>query len=465
MGLKHEDLIIDEKSPFSNCKLDRQKYADVLTSVVENYPSGFVLAINNKWGTGKTTFVKMWQQELINEEYETIYFNAWENDFEDNPLTALVAELKGINPDDKTNLQKVIKSAAKLSKNVAPALVKALLNRYIDSQMFLDALENTVKSAGDIFEKEVEDYAEKKKSITDFRKNLLNYVTKNSQGKPLIFIIDELDRCRPSYAVSLLEQVKHFFSVSNIVFVLSIDKEQLGNAICGVYGSDRIDANEYLRRFIDIEYSIPPPQNGEFINYLYEYFDFDSFFNSPHRSKIYELKNDRRTFITTCKLLLGHSNLRMLEKVLSNTRLALRTLQSSSYLVPAFFVFLIYLKYNHNNFYQDLINKKYSLEIAHESFYKIIMPFMDETNLNLFTEMEALFLIYYQNYISEYRTSKEIFEYDRELGNNKLNVNSKIDDVALLNYLTHEHDVRRTFSLGLNYFTNKIELIDSFKTI
>ncbi len=465
MALKHEDLIIDEKSPFSNCKLDRQKYADVLTSVIENYPSGFVLAINNKWGTGKTTFVKMWQQELINEEYETIYFNAWENDFEDNPLTALVAELKALNPSDKVNLEKVIKSAAKLSKNVAPALVKALLNKYIDSEIFVEALENSVKSAGDIFEKEIEDYADKKKSITDFRTNLLNYVSKNSRRKPLIFIIDELDRCRPNYAVSLLEQVKHFFSVSNIVFVLSIDKEQLGNAICGVYGSDKIDTNEYLRRFIDIEYSIPPPQNGEFINYLYEYFDFDSFLNSPDRKKIPEFKSDGRTFITTCKVLLGHSNLRMLEKVLSNTRLALRTLKYSSYLVPEFFVFLIFLKYNHNNFYQDLINKKYSLEIAHDNFYKIILPFMDTTNLNLFTQIEALFLVYYRNYISEYTTGKEIFEYDSVISNNKLNVHSKIDDDALLYYFTHEHDVRRTFSLELSHFTNKIELVESFKTI
>lgn len=71
-----------------------------------------------------------------------------------------------------------------------------------------------------------------------------------------MFIIDELDRCRPRYAVEVLEQIKHLFSVPGIVFVLSIDKVQLGNAIRGFYGSDLIDADEYYKNQIytdDIE--------------------------------------------------------------------------------------------------------------------------------------------------------------------------------------------------------------------
>ncbi len=59
MQIKHNDLIINQEAPFANCKLDREKYAHVLTSIVNNYADGFVLAINNEWGTGKTTFVKM----------------------------------------------------------------------------------------------------------------------------------------------------------------------------------------------------------------------------------------------------------------------------------------------------------------------------------------------------------------------------------------------------------------------
>ena len=93
MVIKHYDIEISEDDPFHYCKLDREKYADILTNIIRSYPSGFVMAINNKWGAGKTTYVKMWKQSLINQEFKTIYFNAWENDFEDNPIRTFITLL------------------------------------------------------------------------------------------------------------------------------------------------------------------------------------------------------------------------------------------------------------------------------------------------------------------------------------------------------------------------------------
>jgi predicted AAA+ superfamily ATPase len=86
MNIRHPEIEIEQQNPFSNCKLGRQKYSVVLTNIINSYPFGFVLALNNKWGTGKTTFVKMWEQDLKNNNFQTLYFNAWENDFENNPL-------------------------------------------------------------------------------------------------------------------------------------------------------------------------------------------------------------------------------------------------------------------------------------------------------------------------------------------------------------------------------------------
>ncbi|MCM5661451.1 P-loop NTPase fold protein [Galbibacter mesophilus] len=68
MNIKHNQINITEENPFENCKLNRKKYADVLSNIVNSYTYGFVLRINNKWGTGKTTFVKMWEQYLNNEQ-------------------------------------------------------------------------------------------------------------------------------------------------------------------------------------------------------------------------------------------------------------------------------------------------------------------------------------------------------------------------------------------------------------
>lgn len=123
MKLRHTDISIDEANPFLHCKLNRGKYAEVLTNIVETYADGFVLAINNEWGTGKTTFVKMWQQYLINQDFQTIYFNAWENDFDKNPLVALMSELKEITKvENQNNFQSVLEKGVHLTKECCSCL-------------------------------------------------------------------------------------------------------------------------------------------------------------------------------------------------------------------------------------------------------------------------------------------------------------------------------------------------------
>jgi predicted KAP-like P-loop ATPase len=277
MEIKHEDLItnIDTSNPFAKCKLDREPIANILTNVISSYPTGFVLAINNEWGTGKTTFVKMWQQLLENSQFKTIYFNAWENDFDQNPLVAIISELKELSdPSSKRFFEAIIPKAATIAKSVVPAVVKAALKQCGIG----DIVGAVAEGVTDVFEKEVDEYKTKKQTITEFRKELEAFVAKTKGDKPLVFFIDELDRCRPDYAVELLEQIKHLFSVKGIVFILSIDKEQLGHAIRGFYGSDRINAEEYLRRFIDLEYSLRPPSAQMFCNYLYDYYGFADVF-------------------------------------------------------------------------------------------------------------------------------------------------------------------------------------------
>lgn len=461
MSLKHE-IGFDANNPFEKCKLNRKQYAEVLTNIIENYPQGFVLAINNKWGTGKTTFVKMWEQELKNAEFKTVYFNAWENDFEDNPLTALIGELKNIvNKKGEEKFKKLVKNAAQITKNVAPAIIKAFLEKYLDSKTLSEALSDTSKSFLEIFEEDIKDYATRKKSITEFKNSLSEFVTAESAEKPLIFIIDELDRCRPNYSVSILEQIKHFFSVPNIVFVLSIDRTQLGHAICGVYGSEKIDSNEYLKRFIDIEYSIPEPEKGKFFDYLFEYFNFDIFFNSTNRNIHREFQYDRDNFKKIGKILINDLTLRQQEKIISHTRIVLRTLNHNSYLLPYIFVFLIYVKSYHNEFYLTLSNNNTSLAEVQEQFFKIVKPFLKDDTNRIFIQIEAYLLKFYENQKNEYTGVSEIYEYDRVERTPILKLNSKIDNKIFLQHLTTGGLIYDFSDMKLSYFINKINLTNN----
>ena len=466
--IRHNEIEIVAGSPFANCQLDRQQYANVLTSIVSTYADGFVLAINNKWGTGKTTFVKMWEQDLKDKNYQTVYFNAWENDFENNPLTALMGELKTLTkkttePEFKT----VLKNAAVLSKHILPMVAKAIADRYVDTKGITEAIENITKGVTDIFENEVNEYAEKKKAIAEFRTSLSKFIADTNNGKPLIFIVDELDRCRPDYAVAILEQIKHFFSVPNIVFVLSIDKEQLGNAVRGVYGSEQIDSEEYLRRFIDVEYSIPEPDAEKYCNYLYNYFGFDAFFKSDFRRKHHELNYDSTEFIKISKILFKNTtiSLRQQEKIFAHARLVLRSFPENNYVFPSVFLLMIYIKIIDNTLYEKIRLKELSNKELQDEFFNIIkFKVTDEDGRELIF-LEAYLVHYYNNYNSTYYNKNKLYDKEDINGKNKLLITSLTDKTPEhREFLSVLENISRRYNggdLDIGYLLKKIDLTEA----
>ena len=367
MKYKHYDITIPEDNPFANCKLNRRQYANVLTQIVSNYADGFVMSVNGAWGTGKSTFMKMWEATLKLEGFKSVYFNAWENDFTSDPLVALLGEIQGaITSEQESAFNKVLEIGGRIAHNAIPTLVKVATKKFLgeDAANIAEAL---TKEAGNVFKEEVLEYQNKKEQFVAFREELSKFIESEVEQKPLIFIVDELDRCRPDYAVEVLEHIKHFFSLKGIVFVLAIDKEQLCNAIRGHYGSDRINAEEYLRRFIDVEYILPEPNMETYCNYLYEYFQFDNFFQQPARNQHQMFRDDGDAFLQGVVQLAHeyHLSLRQIEKLCAHTRLVLRSLKSH-YLFPNMTLMLIFLReYNHTAYlkivhyefnYQELVD-------------------------------------------------------------------------------------------------------------
>lgn len=95
--------------------------------------------------------------------------------------------------------------------------------------------------------------------MAQFKKALEALTLPKADGdglRKIVFIVDELDRCRPDYALSLLEIIKHFFAVSNVHFVLGVNLKALENSVKARYGSE-IDAGKYLQKFVMLTMSIP----------------------------------------------------------------------------------------------------------------------------------------------------------------------------------------------------------------
>jgi nucleoside-triphosphatase THEP1 len=469
MKIKHHDIVIPPENPFVNCKLGREKYARVLSNIVFTYADGFVLAITNEWGAGKTTFVKMWQQQLKNEGFQTIYFNAWENDFDNNPLVALMSELETLtNPNNKEVFKSVVEKGAVLVKNIIPALVKSLIKKYVVGieDIAVDAIDNATKASAEILEEEIKEYADKKKTIIEFRKELEKFIKQADNSKPLIFIVDELDRCRPNYSVEVLEQIKHFFSVSGVVFVLSIDKNHLASAVKGFYGSEQIDSNEYLRRFIDMEYSIPSPKPKVFTEYLYDYYQFSDLFS--HSNGTYNSSKDGITLLEAAHLLFAttKTTLRQQERVFAITRLILCSFENKLYTFPSLLIILVYLKTIQNEKYQKIENNDFSLQELSDLFYSIMHKGNETPKELKLLNTEAQLLWFYNN--NRDIKNKEILVTSEELNKCQSPIKSKFenenDNLTLALWLDHIKKNNLYNDLKLNYLTNKINLMDSIST-
>lgn len=235
----------------------------------------------------------MWKQHLRNSGVHTLYFNAWESDFTDDPLVALIGELEvGL-----SELKLLNASAAPSPTAVAVSRVKrigtTLLKRSLPAAVklatagLLDLNDITEETLGDLAEKtaesEIEAYEESRRSITKFREAIEEVArhvgTLNNEGErlPLVLIIDELDRCKPSYAVRVLECIKHLFAVPGIVFVLAVDRTQLSHSVRSQYGVG-MDATGYLRRFFDIELSLPEPTGQRFSDAQFDRFGLSEVF-------------------------------------------------------------------------------------------------------------------------------------------------------------------------------------------
>jgi hypothetical protein len=461
MNIKLLDLEINEKNPFQNCKLDREKYALVLTDIIKNYPHGFVLAINNKWGTGKTTFVKMWQQYLKNQGFATLYFNAWENDFEVDPLIALISELEEIKNSKTEKIFKSIKEkASPLTKRILPAIVKSLTDKYLGKEFLKELIDAVSEGTADILDAEINSYLSRKKGIKEFRETLGNFVENLTNIKPVIFIIDELDRCRPTYAVEVLENIKHLFNVPGLVFALSIDKDQLCSAIRGLYGSDLLDAEEYLRRFIDIEYNIPNPSTERFCEFLVEYFDYKSFFLQPDRQQLFELRDDLGELIKFSIALFEASNLtlRVQEKILAHARVVISSFLKNNYLFPSLFIFLVYLRIIKPEIFNNIKEKKFNSQELIKQVETCLPDHLNIDSMRPFVFLEMHLFKFYVNEIGDKRIDSP-FPFDNE---NKLILGSKYKstDSELFDRVLEFINRQKYNDIKLSYLINKIELLD-----
>jgi hypothetical protein len=257
----------DESKPFHDDLFKRKQLAEQLTGYIDRLRDGTVLAIDAPWGEGKSWFGRNWAAGLKKtQDYRVIYLDAFQQDYVEDPFLLITSEINELIASDEDLAQDIKGKAAKVMKAILPVSTKVLINfasrlalgSADGSRVIEDAIQSASDSTADAtqiwLENKIDDHKKEKESLDSFRAALQAFC--ESQDKPVVFFIDELDRCRPTFAVKLIERLKHFFDVPNLVFVLLLNREQLEKAIKGVYGAET-DASAYLGKFIHMYLKLP----------------------------------------------------------------------------------------------------------------------------------------------------------------------------------------------------------------
>ena len=263
----------------------RKSFGDQLTRIVKSLEGPSVLLLDAPWGSGKTTFLRMWRGELTKEGVSCTYFDAFANDYQEDAFLAFASQIIE-EADERAPNSKAIKDFKTKAFQVAKILgraalrvsVHALSAGMVQGEALEKAAESIAKDAGDetanaldeVLKARLENHASDRKIFEEFRLALSTLASdlssskknynaeqslQNTSATPLVFIIDELDRCRPSFALEILEKVKHFFSVPNVVFILVSSLPQLQAMVKYNYGD--IDALTYLEKFYHLRILFP----------------------------------------------------------------------------------------------------------------------------------------------------------------------------------------------------------------
>ena len=244
-----------------------------LANIVRSLQTPLVLALTGGWGSGKSVFAKQWAGELQKSEgAPVIYFDAFANDHQENTLFALAGEVMEFIGRRKKMADKAGESIARIGKGVSETLAECAARFATLGAVGAGDVSGAMKTALD---KRMEDAEKERDVVKKFRKALEKAAKELGGGQPLVFIVDELDRCRPDFALELLEKIKHLFSVPGVCFLVVTNLDQFKAVVQRTYGYNANEARVYLEKFFHYVFWLPEGgkygdgQIVEYVRYLW----------------------------------------------------------------------------------------------------------------------------------------------------------------------------------------------------
>ena len=266
--------------------LNRQTIVDQmihLLDILSDSRSSCTFALNGKWGSGKTFVLNMLEQQLRDyqdgEKYIVFHYNCWQYDYYEEPLVAIIAAMldsldeqtKLFSPDTRESLRKKMAVARPILKNIAISFAKNKLG--LDPTEIFTLADETISTTEQAREKIEDEHAyDQYYAFKEVIRSAKAELEKLAATQMVVIVVDELDRCLPSYAIKVLERLHHlFYGLENMSVLLAVDKLQLNTTVKQIFG-ENTNVTTYLKKFINFELTLDVGQiEGSFTERYADY--------------------------------------------------------------------------------------------------------------------------------------------------------------------------------------------------
>lgn len=232
-----KQIVIDAQSDAFN----RDDFAKGILSLFERTEDPLVIALDEEWGKGKTVFSHRLSRFAKERGFKVVYFDSFARDYEPDAFVSLAAAAIAALPTSEPTNSELVDRAKAVGKVVSNIAFKGAIRLASAGALTMadlsDGAEEMAIEISNIAEAQLDKViderlrgAKKEEEVFSKFRETLSKIGRGKQGsedKPVLFIVDELDRCKPDHALLVLETIKHFFSVKNVHFLLVCHVEQL----------------------------------------------------------------------------------------------------------------------------------------------------------------------------------------------------------------------------------------------
>ena len=224
------------------------------------------VAVDGRWGTGKTTFMALWAAYLRREGVKVVEFNAWKA-FGADPLDtltkAILRQVEVVSPEQERSHERLLTFHSSHASVVAQG-VKLASFLHPGLEGVSDMVELGTQTMGNVPTPEPGENEDPKIDSPEAFTSLLSSAAKTSSDRPVVVLVDELDRCSPEYSVEMLQLLEHVFCAEHVVFVVAVNLAELVHSVRAFYGRG-FNAEGYLERFFDEILPLPTSNRSQYI--------------------------------------------------------------------------------------------------------------------------------------------------------------------------------------------------------